>query len=232
MPLTMPLFRRDANDTMCPPTIPHCNPSVGGPGPALVLDRNANTLIRKPNDTKVNTQEADDDGSQAEINIIGVVIIIIMIFVLFSLWAGLAKWPRGKIRGCIKGCSEGKREKARRKAMKANKKADMAMVEEGLGSTPSAVDLTRADIESAVNALNARVISGELHPIPPPAEKTISVASTVVPIEGGEKENSAFSKDNSPLVPPKALIRESSLPDLPSITPGSPFGSMRFNAKK
>lgn len=228
----MHLIRRDTNDTSCPPSIPFCNPSVG-PGPAIVRERNTNSFIRQPNDPEINTNAADGGASEAEINIIGVVVIVVMIIGLFCLWAGLAKWPRGKIRGWFTRLSTHKTEKARDKGVEANTKADK-MLAEGMGSTPSAVDLTQADIEAAVSLINARVAQ-ELRTVPPALERNISEASTVVEEErrlplGKITEDTAehAAAIPPPEEPPRAAARENSMPRLSLFLPGSTFGSMRF----
>jgi len=226
----MHLIRRDTNATVCPPSVPFCKPSIG-PGPALVESQNANALIRQPTATDNDTEVDVDAGSEAEINVVGVVVIVIILLVLLVLWAGLASWPRGKIKAWLKRRSAKGVERARKKALSTNATADTAIAE-GLASTTSAVDLTQADIESAVSMINNGVAK-ELRTVPsaPPLEKNVSEASTVVekeariPTKGSPEVQETVNL--APVDPSRAVVRDSSWPRLPFISPSSPlFGSM------
>lgn len=115
-------------------------------------------------------------------------------------------------------------------------KAEMDLAA-GVPSAASAVDLTEADIESAVSMINTRVAK-ELRTVPPLAlmEKNVSSASTVVEEPAQTKKTvkilvSQESQDvtdaSLPATPTRAMTRESSLPILPIIPTGSPFASMR-----
>lgn len=226
------------NDTVCPPTIPFCNPSIG-PGPAMVADQSANALIT---DGLYPSSHNMPTGSEIEVNNLGIVLIIAMVFVLFGLWVWLAKWPRTKIKGWWKARVVKKQEAARQKELDAAIQAEMDLAA-GVPSTASAVDLTPADIESAVNMINTRVAKELRTALPPVMEKNVSSASTVVNSEASTREKKTFkvlepdseepqantdvSVPTTPKTPPRAVVRESSIPILPIIPTGSPFASMR-----
>lgn len=198
----------------------------------MALSQSANAFIRQPNATNVNTNETGDPGAEAEINAIGVVVIVIILVVLFSVWVGLAQWPRGKIRAWRKRRSTNKLEKARRKALSANSNADKALTAGTLGMAASAVALTQADIEAAVGNINTRV-AGKTQTLPPALEKNASQASTVVIEKSRDlvKDAATDQDENQEATlakPSRAIVRGSSLPKLPFISPGSPFGSMKF----
>ncbi|THH34164.1 hypothetical protein EUX98_g46 [Antrodiella citrinella] len=208
---------RAISDTVCPPTFPpSCKPSVG-PGPAMVESQNAEALLREPNLTDNATPKDPNAGSEAEINAVGVVVIIFILLILFCLWAGLAGWPRGKIKVWIKHRSEKRIERARQKALSAMAK--------NMASTASAVDLTPADIESAVSMINNNVAKGQMLAVGPalPLEKNVSSSSasmvTVVeeedriPVKGSPDAQDSTTPSEVPLSLPesnRAIVRDSS----------------------
>lgn len=223
------------NGASCPPTIPDCRPSIG-PGPAILADQNANALIRKPNSTDPYTTDMGDNGSEIEIGIMGLAVIIIMFLVVVSLWAGLAQYPRGKIKAWVRRWKTDKAQKARRRATLANAKAEEDLVE-GIPTNAGAVDLTPADIESAVSRINLSATKSFVR-TPSPLGKVGSGASTVAveekdPQQIGTSDISpaptlSSSEDEAAAEPRRSSIRNS-FPGLPFITPGSPFGSSRFS---
>ncbi|THH28882.1 hypothetical protein EUX98_g5296 [Antrodiella citrinella] len=230
--------RRSVSNALCPPETPFCKPSTG-PGPSMVGHQKDNALIGQP---YVSTGDYSsphvDASSQAEINAIGVVVIIVILMVLVCLWAGLADWPRGKIKAWVKGRVAKRSERARRKTQALATTTSNAIAEVK-GSPTSAKDLSQADIESAVGMINNSMANRTVGPALT-MQKNISSTSTVV-----EEEVMRSVEGSLPPIhvqgtvtslpklaePTRAVVRDSSWPKLPIIPPGSPLGSLRVNRK-